>query len=308
MKKCHFRRVVIEVPFVNITAYQIQKNKQENTSQSEKKWETSNYVNSFIYHYHPLHSRIQNKTYLFIVNFHWIKYNHTDFIRNQYFKRFSEYFQYSFDVILVGPKHDEENKVYGNTLRENGYYSYYSVPFTYDLVCKKQKCNYDGFFLMNDDSYVDAQNLNQYNLSISYHEPSSPFIPDRKKWGWPWAKNPLKKTFLEGYNDAIQELMNSPFNQTCNLYDQQFRRKGYSDFLYLTKDDIEIYNQVAIAMFKHRVFLEMASPTAFACVGNTFFLDCNYSGKNYPMCVHQHPVKYSKNGNKNYAMNRLKHK
>ena len=64
------------------------------------------------------------------------------------------------------------------------------------------------------------------NRRLYYNEPSGLFIPDRKKWGWPWVKNPLKKTFLEGYNDVIQELMNSPFNQTCNLYDQQFRRKG----------------------------------------------------------------------------------
>ena len=58
VKKCHFRRVMIKVLFVNITANQIQ-NKQEKTNQSEKKEKTSNYVNSFIYHYHPLHPQKQ---------------------------------------------------------------------------------------------------------------------------------------------------------------------------------------------------------------------------------------------------------
>ena len=73
------------------------------------------------------------------------------------------------------------------------------------------------------------------------------------------------------------------------------------------KDDVKIYNTVATKMFEHRVFLEMASATAIACIPNhDHFIDCNHWPMKYrKRCVHMHPLKYRKKNNKQIALSRM---
>ena len=162
---------------------------------------------------------------------------------------------------------------------------------------------------MNDDSYIDAQFLNTYNLTRSWSEPYQDYNHKLYKWAWPYGHNVYRKRFWEAYEMAVDELMKSPIRSYCDLKQQKYRKRGYSDAFYLYKDDVSIYNQVASAMFKHRVFLEMASPTAMACIPNhSFFINCNHGiMKHRKTCVHMHPVKYMQKNTKRLAMNRLDH-
>ena len=262
-------------------------------------------INSFLFHYHPKRGKTK-KVYLFIVNFHWPFYDQAEFIRDTYFREFSNYFHSSFDVILVGPSHNDTLLVYGNGLRKNGYYSYYSMPFVYHLLCEKQRCNYEGFLFMNDDSFIDPVFLNDYDLTRSYSEPH---INYTRTMGWTWLHQPnfFHIPNWRAYDNAVRELMNSDFKEVCDLYDQANRKKGYSDAFYLYKDDVKIYNTVATKMYEHRVFLEMASATAIACIPNhDHFIDCNHwPMKHRRRCVHMHPLKYRKKNNKQIALSRM---
>ena len=53
------------------------------------------------------------KVYLFVINFHHVKYGSAAFIRNEIYSSFAKNYPYDFDLFLIGPKKDIENKIYG---------------------------------------------------------------------------------------------------------------------------------------------------------------------------------------------------
>lgn len=267
-------------------------------------------ISHYISHYHTSVKPKSPNVYLFIVNFHWSKYKQVPFIRKEYFKKFSTYFNADFDVVITGPKGDIKNKVINNRLPQGGFYSYYSMPFIYHLLCEEQSCKYNGFFLMNDDSYIDAQFLNKYNLTRSWSEPSQRYDPVKhRKWAWPNAKNINGVPFKKAYNNAIKEMEEKGIGKVCKFSDDNNRRRGYADAFYLTSKDVKLYNEIALVMFNHKVFLEMASPTAMYCVSHSFLNNCNHGPmRNRKTCVHMHPVKYRLPRMKGFAMQRLDHK
>lgn len=267
-------------------------------------------ISRYVSHYHTSVTPKSPNVYLFIVNFHWSKYKQVPFIRKEYFKKFSTYFNADFDVVITGPKGDIKNRVIGNRLPQGGFYSYYSMPFIYHLLCEERSCKYNGFFLMNDDSYIDAQFLNKYNLTRSWSEPSSIYDPVKyRKWAWPFAKNVHGVPFKTAYNEAVKEMEEKGIGKICKFNEGKNRRRGFADAFYLTAKDVKLYNEIALVMFNHKVFLEMASPTAMYCVSHSFFNNCNHRPmRNRNTCVHMHPVKYRLPKMKEYSLKRLDHK
>ena len=277
----------------------------KSSSQSTRpfKWE------KYIFHYRVSPNHHTPHLYLFIVNFHWVNYRQVPFIRDTYFPKFLSYFQSDFDVVIVGPKTNEERLVIGNGLPQGGYYSYYGMPYIYHLLCEQRSCNYDGFLFMNDDSYIDPQFLKSYNLSMSWSEPSVVCNPRRNgRWRWPFNKNNVGIPFYIAYENAIKTLQREEVGKLCNFKNVDNNRRGYSDAFYLARKDVKVFNRIATVMFENSVFLEMATPSAMWCVTHSFFNDCNHGRmKNREACVHMHPVKYSKRKMRQLAMNRLDH-
>ena len=267
------------------------------------KWE------KYIFHYRVSPNHHTPHLYLFIVNFHWVNYRQVPFIRNTFFPKFLSHFQSDFDVVIVGPKTNEERLVIGNGLPQGGYYSYYGMPYIYHLLCEEHSCDYDGFLFMNDDSYIDAQFLRTYNLSKSWSEPSVICNPRKNgKWRWPFNKNNAGVPFYIAYENATRTLRKEKVGELCNFNNVNNNRRGYSDAFYLARKDVKVFNRIATVMFENSVFLEMATPSAMWCVTHSFFIDCNHGKmKNRQTCVHMHPVKYSKRKMKQLAMNRLDH-
>ena len=246
---------------------------------------------------------------LIIINFHWVKYQFSSFIRNRYLPKFLQYFNQSFDVVLTGPRTHPQSLVIGNTLPKKGHYSYYSMPYIYHLICEQRSCNYTGFLFMNDDSYIDPLFLKSYDLSHSWSEPSEEYDPVKQPhWLWPRRRNNKGIKFHDAYNSAMAILSKDSFVSQCHFENVTNRRKGFSDAFYLTAKDVIIYNHIATIMYNKRAFLETASPTALWCVTQSFFDDCNHKAmKNIQTCVHLHPVKYSKRGMTKLVMKRVDH-
>ena len=258
--------------------------KSSNQSTRPFKWE------KYIFHYRVSPNHHTPHLYLFIVNFHWVNYRQVPFIRDTYFPKFLSYFQSDFDVVIVGPKTNEERLVIGNGLPQGGYYSYYGMPYIYHLLCEQRSCNYDGFLFMNDDSYIDPQFLKSYNLSMSWSEPSVVCNPRRNgRWRWPFNKNNVGIPFYIAYENAIKTLQREEVGKLCNFKNVDNNRRGYSDAFYLARKDVKVFNRIATVMFENSVFLEMATPSAMWCVTHSFFNDCNHGRmKNRETCVHMH--------------------
>lgn len=267
-----------------------------------------NDISKYVFHYHPPSGKTSTK-YLFIVNFHWSKYRESVFISHQYFKKFSTYFNSSFDMVMVGPSKNPKYRVLSNGLPQGGFYSYYSMPFVYDLLCNNtQPCNYNGYFFMNDDSYVDAQLLNNYDLTQSWGENFVTWIPNRSSWGWPNVKNRYGKPFKNAYFNAMKELIATNVGKQCRFEKQYTYKRGWSDAFYLTARDVGTFNEIVRVMYKHGVFLEMATPTALWCLTQNTFDNCNHGKmQNRLTCVHLHPMKYRQGNRKKMALERLDH-
>ena len=81
-----------------------------------------------------------------------------------------------------------------------------------------------------------------------------------------------------------------------------------ADFFYLVATDMPAYYEMIFVMKKHRVFLEMATPTVNWCLTRNKVENCNHGPmKNRRKCVHMHPVKLRQEGMKEFMMQRLHH-
>lgn len=242
-----------------------------------------------------------------MVNFHDTVYTETDFILKSYFERFRILFPYDFDVVILGPDADRRRHVIKNDLPKWGHYSYDTLAVAYNQLCVKESCSYSGFMYMNDDSYIDPQFLQLYNLSHSWSEPSTVLnVTDR--WWWFRQRNVKKIRFLSAFRHAIQELKKTKVGKECDLHNNENLRRGWGDAFYITRNDMPKWLAVINVMKKHYVFLELAAPTANWCVSRQFFVNCNH-GKmlDRHSCVHMHPVKYRKEGMKEFSLKRLDH-
>ena len=243
--------------------------------------------------------------FLFVVNFHEPRYAPVPFLDRVYFPAFRNRFLFDFDVVYLGPEKNNSMKVINNHLPYYGHLSYYSLSYMYKELCVKESCNYVGFMLMNDDSYVDPKFLLDYDLTQSWFEPSVK-MNFNQYWMWYKTKNSDGKTYLEAYNNSLNILMKNERWKKCRFDLENNRQRGLADFVYVAKKDIADWIAMVDVMYSNKVFLEMAIPTVNWCISRKPIIDCNH-GRMLAKhtCVHMHPVKYRQPNMKELAMNRM---
>ena len=225
------------------------------------------------------------EVYLFVINFHHTKYGGASFIRNEIYRLFAYKYPYDFDLFLIGPALDEENKVFGNRLGEKGFYAYHSMRVAIDLFPPEAGYTYAGYFEANDDSCLQPTLLGEENHNKAMSEVWDPWTPYDK---WPWNRilNKRWRWFSKAFLNAASEIESNPsLHSLCKSNSSQLRR-GWGDFFYFPKSNLTAFLELESVMYKHYVFLENAVP---------FIMNCS----------HLHPVKFSKPDERQICLNRI---
>lgn len=257
----------------------------------------------FIDHYNDCN---QSLVYLIVVNYHWNMFASLPFLRDVYFPRFHQLFNYSFDVVYFAPSYRKSLRVVNNNLPTAGFYSYYSLSLAYRIFGRANEYDYAGFFFMNDDGFIDPLHLNMISLNESFSEPSEVNSPNKTKW-WAWNKNnTYGVTFKDAYYSTIDEIKHSRLESKCMLRESINHRRGYYDFAFITSRDIALYYELSLLFFKHRVFLELAGPTINWCLSHKTIDSCNHRfWKTVRTCVHLHPVKHTDKANEQLILDHI---
>lgn len=238
---------------------------------------------------------------LFIVNFHNPFYSLVPFFEESYFATFCRYFAYDFDFIFIGPG-DGSDGVLGNGLETKGYYSYMSLVRVREYL-GISAFSYLGFYLMNDDSCLNPLLLNSFNFSKSFTEGSGRYNP-YSKWYWNNATNSEGVPFYQAFIRTVREIAYvRPHYREC--LKRENWKCGWSDSFYVTRKDIGQVNYFFNVMFSKRVFLEVAVPTSMNCVGADAIPSCNHNGNRSVLNYHMHPVKFSKEENRELCLHRM---
>ena len=258
----------------------------------------------FIDHYKK---RNQSRVYLIVVNYHWNVFDSLPFLREVYFPRFLQLFKHSFDVVYFAPSYRRRLRVIGNSLPSGGFYSYYSLSLAYRLFRKVNEYEYAGYFLMNDDSFIDPLHLNRISLKKSFSEPSEEYSLDTTQW-WLWNNrtNSYGVAFKDAYYSAIQQIEQSRLGSKCNLCDPINHRRGFYDFAFITQRDASLYYELSLLFFQNRVFLELAGPTMSWCLSHKAIDSCNHRyWKTVRTCVFLHPVKLTDKANEQLILDHI---
>ena len=245
------------------------------------------------------------EVYLFVINFHFGNYTYSSFIRNEIYRLFAYKYPYDFDLFLIGPALDEENKVFGNGLGEKGFYAYHSMRVAIDLFPPEAGYTYAGYFEANDDSCLQPTLLGEENHNKAMSEVWDPWTPYDK---WPWNRilNKRWRWFSKAFLNAASEIKSNPsLHSLCKSNSSQLRR-GWSDFFYFPKSNLTAFLELESVMYKHYVFLENAVPFIMNCFDANVIKDCNH-GKmpDRKVCPHLHPVKFSKPDERQICLNRI---
>ena len=276
------------------------KQRRQSVDNKTSSWET--YIRKYRNNTTPTLSKL-----LFVVNYHWSKYETVSFLDTTFFPAYRKQFPFDFDVVITGPQSDQGNRVIGNKTPQGGHYSYWSLLMIYHQLCIVESCSYEGFVYMNDDSYVDPLFLAALDLSQSWIEPSEQ-INLSVRWIWYNKTNTAGVSFIDAYRNAIKNLQNTKMGKKCHFENDTNLRKGFADFYYITKKDMPIYYKLIPEMKRQKVFLEMAAPTVNWCITHNSVINCNHRAmKEIQKCLHVHPVKLRMDEMKEYAMKRLYH-
>ena len=245
------------------------------------------------------------EVYLFVINFHHTKYGGASFIRNEIYRLFAYKYPYDFDLFLIGPALNEENKVFGNRLGEKGYYAYHSMRVAIDLFPPEAGYTYTGYFEANDDSCLQPTLLGEENHNKAMSEVWDPWTPYDK---WPWNRilNKRWRWFSKAFLNAVSEIESNPsLHSLCKFNSSQLRR-GWGDFFYFPKSNLTAFLELESVMYKHYVFLENAVPFIMNCLDANVIKDCNH-GKmpDREVCPHLHPVKFSRLSERRICLNRI---
>ncbi len=244
------------------------------------------------------------KRYLIVVNHHWQFFNGVTFMRSKLYKRFNELYPIDFDLINMGPRFNETYRMVRHSLRVGGEYSYYTLAKAYAFL--KGYAEYDGYFLINDDAFLDPHRLQEYDLTQSWHEPTRPYNWTLN-WSWNHLQNENGVRYPIAFRNAINEVIsNRSLEIRCQLVFPTNQRRSLQDFFYVTASDMPLFLQLVDIFFKHRVFLEQAAPTINWCLSHNEIVNCNHH--NWPLvstCVHLHPIKMGNPFNQNLAMQHI---
>lgn len=225
-------------------------------------------------------------------------------MRNLMYKRFNELFPVDFDLINMGPCFNDTYRMVRHSLRIGGEYSYYTLAKAYSFL--KGYSQYDGYFLINDDAFLDPRRLQEYDLSRSWHEPTLPFNWTRP-WSWNSFKNENGTPYPIAFRNAINEVVSIRSLETrCKLAIPTNQRRSLQDFFYVTASDMPLFLQLVEIFYRHRVFLEQAAPTINWCLSHNEIVNCNHH--HWPLvstCVHLHPIKMGLVFNQNIIMQHI---
>ena len=125
---------------------------------------------------------------MFVVNYHWIRYDNVSFIEHDIYESFALNYPHDFDLVFIGPKGDKKHFVMNNGLPERGYYSYHSMRIILDTFTPEEGYKYAGYFLVNDDSCLQPTFLSREDHRKAMRESTFPWIIN-KKWIWNYRKN-----------------------------------------------------------------------------------------------------------------------
>ena len=238
---------------------------------------------------------------LFIVNFHNPFYSLLSFFEQSYFATFCRLFDYDFDFLFIGP-HKGSECVLGNGLESKGYYSYMSMIRVWQYL-RQSVSSYLGFYLMNDDSCLNPLLLNSFNFSESFTEGNGRYTI-HSKWYWNHVNNNRNIPYPVAFTRAVHTIAKArPRYEEC-LKEENWKN-GWSDAFYVTQRDVPEVQYFFNSMFNERVFLEMAVPTSMNCIGAKAIPSCNHNGNRSVLNYHMHPVKFSKEENRELCIGRM---
>ena len=245
------------------------------------------------------------EVYLFVINFHFGNYTYSSFIRNKIYRLFAYKYPYDFDLFLIGPALDEENKVFGNRLGEKGYYAYHSMRVAIDLFPPEAGYTYAGYFEANDDSCLQPTLLGEENHNKAMSEVWFRWTP-YNKWPWNLVRNKQNVVMFLAYLNAVSEIKSKAHLRSICKVDLSQLRRGWGDFFYFPKSNLTAFLELESVMYKHYVFLENAVPFIMNCFDANVIKDCNH-GKmpDREVCPHLHPVKFSKPEERQICLNRI---
>lgn len=245
--------------------------------------------------------------YLIVVNHHWNFTNALRFMRDTLYEKFSELYPVDFDLMNMGPSFQGDFKMVSHSLRVGGEYSYYTLRRAYSFL--KGYARYNGYFLINDDAFMDPFFLQDYDLRKSWHEPTLPYMWNQQ-WSWNYLKNEYGIPYPRAFREAIDEVIATPvLERRCQLKNPNNQRRSLQDFFYVAAVDMPVWLKLADIFYRHRVFLEQAAPTINWCLSHNSIINCNHH--NWPKvktCVHLHPIKLGQGSSQMIAMLRMTHK
>lgn len=231
--------------------------------------------------------------YLFIFNYHWNNYVSYPFIKDTYIPYIRKTFKYKCKFVFYGPKKSNIYPIKGNDLEENGVYSYYTLVKAYNDT----NVEYDGYFLLNDDSFFDPIVFNKINISLDYTivEGMGTFAANHTEWLWPAAYNYKGITFRQAYTNVRNKICSENFTRYFKLCSFDINRNfhGYADFFYVPNSLIKDYVYLFDLAYKEGMFLEMA---VNSLIYNSDFQELGkkcFSIHELGSCPHVHPVKFS---------------
>ena len=199
------------------------------------------------------------EVYLFVINFHHIKYGGASFIRNEIYRLFAYKYPYDFDLFLIGPKENSHLKIYGNRLFSKGYYAYHSMRVAIDLFPPEAGYTYAGYFEANDDSCLQPTLLGEENHNKAMSEVWFPWTP-YNKWPWNLVRNKQNVVMFLAYLNAVSEIKSKAHLRSICKVDLSQLRRGWGDFFYFPKSNLTAFLELESVMYKHYVFLENAVP------------------------------------------------
>lgn len=236
--------------------------------------------------------------YLFVFNFHWIKYGCFNFINNVYIPYIRKHFHHKCNFVFYGPNRSDIYPIKYNGLKENGYYSYYTIVKAY----YDESTIYDGYFLLNDDSFFDPIVFYNkgYNLSIPIIEGIGFMLNNLSTWSWPKKINYRGITFRQAFLNFMQNIcqrksiygLKYSHCRLCN-FNININIGGYADFFYIPHSYIRDYIILFDLAYKEGMFLEMAVSTiSYMFKYVTLGKKCYYINL-LGSCPHIHPIKFS---------------
>ena len=243
-------------------------------------------------------------TLLIVVNFHNVFYSNIQFFDEEYFPEFCSIYKNNFDVLFVGIQKNDTYRVVSNGLRPGGWFSYHSVRVAWEYIGFDYCDRYIGVLFMNDDSYVDPLNLNDMNTSYSYYETTR---NHRENGVWQWWRNKKYEghSFEEAFNNTIQIINSNPvLRNECGKWMWTSTSHGWSDFFYVSREQIPLFFDYESIMFENKVFLEIAVYNIMKCITKHAINSCNHIGcvlSDYEY-LHIHPFKYSRTINRITAL------